>query len=302
MRATEARGASRHRARRGPPGRWRATLVALLGLGAGCREALAPLPDGAESFAPPPVYARWWQMVETCSGLRGSLEGVRFFQVPGVRVIRSPSGREAEGYWSSGGNRIVLAGALTEVGALVRHEMLHALVRGAGHPREYYLRRCAGEVVCAGACVRDGGPTPAAPAGTRVVGPQTMTLAVVVAPEPPARTVNDGFFTVALSVRNPSDTPVEVRLAASPYGGIGILQATVTRSLRRHELLRVIEDAESLRLAPGEERRWYFDLRVGDVWTADLQQTRVLVTPGPIAVAMTLGGRSAPVRGIEVQP
>ena len=295
MPATERRRGRGVRRRAGALG------AALLVLAAGCRDALAPLPDGAEPFTPPPVYARWWQMVERCSGVRGSLDAVRFFAVPGVRVVRSPSGRDAEGYWSSGGNRIVLAGALTEVGPLVRHEMLHALVRGSGHPREYFLRRCTGEVVCAGACVTDAGPTPEAPAGTRVLTPQAMTLSVQIEPEPPTRAADGGFFTVALAVRNPTATPVQLRLAASP-AGVGLLQATVTRTLRRHDFVRVIEDAESLRLEPGEERRWYFDLRVGDAWTADARQTAVLVTPGPIAVAMALGGRLAPVRGVEVQP
>ena len=63
----------------------------------------------------------------------------------------------------------VLAGTDTIEGSVVRHEMLHALVRAKGHPRAQFLQRCGGIVACGPDCVHDAGPAAAPAAGTPVV-------------------------------------------------------------------------------------------------------------------------------------
>jgi len=138
----------------------RCTAMLLLGAVA-CSSIVDPALDPrAVPFQPPPVYARWWSMVQSCSGLQGSLSDVSWYQVPGSGTV-SYSGDEVAGYWALKDSRIVLGGEAVLDGSVVRHEMLHALVRKAsGHPREYFLQRCAGLVVCGPTCVADGGPPP----------------------------------------------------------------------------------------------------------------------------------------------
>src|SRR6476620_4142025 len=138
----------------------RGTAMLLLSTVA-CSSIVDPALDPrAVSFQPPPVYARWWSMVESCSGLQGPLSDVSLYQVPGSGTV-SYSGDEVAGYRALNNNRIVLGGEAILDGSVVRHEMLHALVRKAsGHPREYFLQRCAGLVVCGPTCVADAGPAP----------------------------------------------------------------------------------------------------------------------------------------------
>jgi hypothetical protein len=123
-----------------------------------CDAPLAPvLVEGAERFEPPPVYNLWWEITEECSGRRRSFGRVRWYYVPGAHTI-TVEGREVEGYWSSAGNAIVLAEFSMLRGQLVRHEMLHALEGNVGHPREAFLDRCGGVVLCDGACIQEAAP------------------------------------------------------------------------------------------------------------------------------------------------
>lgn len=122
---------------------------------AACDLITGPLPSGAQRFAPPPVYARWWAMTEECSGRSGNLGDVDWYRVPGSGFMRD--GQIVGGYWNRYTNRIVLAEESIEHGPLVRHEMLHALVRGDGHPRSQFLGACAALVSCYGICVEDAG-------------------------------------------------------------------------------------------------------------------------------------------------
>src|SRR5437762_5976779 len=113
----------------------RASAMLLLSIFS-CTRIVDPVFDsGAEQFERPLVYTRWWSMVESCSGLHGSLADITWYQVPGAIV--DLDGKDVSGYWSRASNSIVLAGDQVLGGAIVRHEMLHALVRQAGHSREY---------------------------------------------------------------------------------------------------------------------------------------------------------------------
>ncbi len=140
-----------------------------------CTSIVDPALDPrAEPFHPLPVYARWWSMVESCSGLQGSLAEVSWYQVPGSETV-DRSGDEVAGYWAPAGNRIVLGGEATLDGQVVRHEMLHALLRQLkGHPREYFLDRCGGVGSCASGCLTDAGP--AATIEPTIRRPQTLRL------------------------------------------------------------------------------------------------------------------------------
>jgi hypothetical protein len=171
-----------------------------------CVEPAAPLPSNSQRFTAPPVYQLWWSMVQACSGHTGNLAAVEWYVVPGADSI-SDGSEGVAGYWSSSDNRIVLIGSGEFNGPLVRHEMLHALVRVDGHPRSEFVRRCGGVVDCRVACVEDAGP-PATPAtSTPRVPPDSLELGIEVQPAIPGVNTFDGYFTITVTARNPSNHP-----------------------------------------------------------------------------------------------
>src|SRR5260370_10316235 len=104
--------------------------ASVVGLRAACEPGGLALPEGAVQFTPPAVDAQWWALTESCSGLSGDLSAISWYVVPNARHI--PAGDVSavvEGRWDSVGNRIVLADIGPRDGELVRHEMLHALLR-----------------------------------------------------------------------------------------------------------------------------------------------------------------------------
>lgn len=125
--------------------RW--ALVALFGMSvASCDAPTAPLPAGAVPYAPyPPQMAEWWRQTEECSGHRGDLSRIRFYIVPNSSTFEW-EGQQVIGLWMPAGQRIILASEYAFRGMNVRHEMLHALTKIAGHPTEYFVVRCGGLV------------------------------------------------------------------------------------------------------------------------------------------------------------
>ena len=197
----------------------RPTLLLVLTAGVACSNLSdPPLPAGAELFIPPPVYARWWAMVESCSGIRGPLEKIQWYSVPGT--LRDPhSGRPVEGYYSHASNRIVQSGNRTLDGGGVRHEMLHALLRARGHPRVAFLQNCGGVVACGAECVRDAGTAAAPDPATPTVAPSELDVSTAVSPEIPVSSIDGGLFTFTITVRNPFPHPVVALLKPGPDGG-----------------------------------------------------------------------------------
>ena len=199
------------------PNRVRMSLLALVA-GISCGHLTdPPLPANAQVLVPPPVYAKWWDMVQSCSGLTGSLEDIHWYST--ASVLRDPNGDEAvAGYWSLAGNRIVLYQNDTIAGGVVRHEMLHALLRSAGHPRSAFLQACGGVVACGQACVADAGaPAPPAP-GTPTIPPSELEVTSVVSPATPSSGFDGGLATFTISVHNPLSYAVIASLPGSSGG------------------------------------------------------------------------------------
>jgi hypothetical protein len=122
-----------------------------------CIEVVAPLPEGASPFTPGPVYREWWRQVEECSGKTGDFDAVSWYVVPGDIPFRIPTiDKPLLGYWNSATNRIVLLEWVPSATELVRHEMLHALLRRADHPYEYFEQRC-GELIRGPGLMDDAG-------------------------------------------------------------------------------------------------------------------------------------------------
>src|SRR6476620_1272632 len=91
--------------------------------------------------------------------------------------------------------------------------MLHALVRqNHGHPREYFLGRCAGVVVCGTACLAEAGPPTAPGINVARINSTGLTVKVSLVPESPKATVDGGVFTVIVTATNPNSYPVVVQL------------------------------------------------------------------------------------------
>ena len=103
----------------------------------------AVLPEGAVPVAAPAVYREWFARTEACSGRTGNLDTVQFYVVPGVETFATRDGPQV-GVWIGEGasHRIVIAGNYQGNEMVVRHELLHTLLRQTGHPEEYFVSRC----------------------------------------------------------------------------------------------------------------------------------------------------------------
>jgi hypothetical protein len=188
-----------------------ALTVAALGaamLAGACEAPTAALPDGAIAFAPLPPYATWWQLLESCSGLTGSFAAVQWYVADAV----DPSDDLVNGEWLSAGNRIVVTPRSARDGGVVRHEMLHALVRGGGHPAEYFADRCGSLVYCQVGCAvpeHDRGVPSSAP----FLPQASLDVSVRFAPAAPSVSIDSGWVRIIVDVTNPSgeDVWVDVR-------------------------------------------------------------------------------------------
>jgi hypothetical protein len=270
----------------------RSTAVVACTLALGCHLLTDPsLPSGAERLAPPPVYAQWWALTEACSGIMRPLRAVEFYRVPHASVS-TPDHGDVAGYWSSASNRIVLAGPYVDDGRAVRHEMLHALVRGVGHPPAYFQGRCAGVVDCPEVGCRDAGPVPArAPTDAPMLPVAALDVRMDLLPNPASRTGADSVLSVVVRVTNPRPEPVWVPLEATPsvpgapaYAGFF---GFAVRSVGRES--QVIGMQQSILTGPvpfaaGETRQFVFDLNVarypaGDYTVGGLFNTRQVWSP-----------------------
>lgn len=224
----------------------------------------APLPPTSIPLTPPAVFARWWSMTEACSGRAGSLSAVTWYQVPHVPQFEN-GGTAVGGYWTSNGNRIVLAGDLVLSGSVVRHEMLHALLRERGHPAGEFLGQCGGVVDCDEVCVRDGGTIPLA-SNPVTVDADSVEVGVTLDPVAPRSTVDDGFFVVTVTARNTSATPIIVSLPG------GERPQTFWFDLRGPEGGTIdgvfALSPSSVNFQPYEIKRQVFDFAIGhDLWS-----------------------------------
>jgi hypothetical protein len=96
-------------------------------------------PAGSQPWEPPAVYREWWEATEACSGLSGHFERVEWMVVPG-ESFECASGR-CVGHWDPS-HTIFLASDWTGHEMVVRHEMLHELMRRSGHPDPPFGNGC----------------------------------------------------------------------------------------------------------------------------------------------------------------
>jgi hypothetical protein len=243
----------------------RAALFAVVA-GLSCGHLVDPaLPANAERFVPPPVYQQWWAMVEGCSGLEGSLESIQWFSVPEQLWDPSNPADPVEGYWSAASNRIVLNSNDTAAGGIVRHEMLHALVRSKGHPRSVFVEKCAGVVTCPAACVSDAGAPPPPDPATPRVSPAELEVTSEVAVVSPSTSAQPSFAQFTIFAHNPFPYPIVVVLPGNAPGSpaktfrYGIVRTVSGGGIGLSDFAF---DIGATYFAAGETKRDVFDLAI----------------------------------------
>lgn len=117
------------------------TLLCLLAMA--CSGAVAPMAPNAVSFTPDHAqYLTWWKQVEACSRHSRRMGEIDWYMVPDRLLFVYTDGQLYAGMYLPP-DRIVLADWVTTSPEIVRHEMLHAILRhSAGHDPEYFVRRC----------------------------------------------------------------------------------------------------------------------------------------------------------------
>lgn len=266
--------------------------LALVPLLNSCQITLDPkLPDDAERFVPPTVYSTWWKLTEECSGLSGSLGAVSWFRT--ASDLQDPrTGRAIPAYWSSGTNRIVVAGYSVFEGGAVRHEMLHSLIGKPGHPRQQFLANCAGTVYCAAQCRAEAGP-PAAPTQTPIpITAEQIEVVVSVDPVQPKQIIDDGCFRLIVQARNPAGHAVIVRLD-SENTTFGFVLRGPSGSVFDHV---EATDLSSNTFSPFEVKRQLFDFRIGN------DPVGRAPPPGAYMVSGSFAGHSETLRTVLIGP
>jgi hypothetical protein len=107
-----------------------------------CGSTTDPLPKGAVPLVPRVIYATYWSEVEQCSGETADFSAVKWYYVPGDGGFQSGTSADVVGVWEPGPNTITLAEYVIDNPLVVRHEMLHAVLKRVDHPAEYFVDRC----------------------------------------------------------------------------------------------------------------------------------------------------------------
>ena len=119
-----------------------------LALLAGCSGVADITAPGDTMYAPPAIYAAWWQADIACSGLtdqRKVFDGLTWYRAASNHL--GPDHIVAVTYWPE---RVVRVGPVyVDDERIIRHEMLHAILNGAGlrhesesHDPMYFHDRC----------------------------------------------------------------------------------------------------------------------------------------------------------------
>jgi hypothetical protein len=117
-------------------------LVLAIGL-AGCSEIfgaghLLEYPDAVE-YSDEPLLLPLWDQLKACSKLSGNFRNVGFFYVPRPSLPSVIHGIRTLGLYFPESNRIFIIESEKSNPEVIRHEMMHALLRDeSGHPPKYF--------------------------------------------------------------------------------------------------------------------------------------------------------------------
>ncbi len=166
-------------------------------------------PDGTPIVAPS-HFRSLWRTVEACSGQMANFHAIDWYSAPGA--LAGGDG-ETAGWWWSAKDRIYINEDYLDDANVVRHEMLHAIVRGSSHSTEF-VDECGGLVTCVGECITEAGPlSPLPTASAAVIAADELEVdATIIVP----LSGEEGWTTVVVSARNPRTEPVWIDLSARP--------------------------------------------------------------------------------------
>ena len=106
---------------------------------AACSGPLAP--RNAVPFTPPSWYRALYEHDQACSGGKREWAELSWYWVPGTSF--SYDGSQDAGLTDGRAGRIYLSQDYLSNPLVIRHEMLHALLRSTpGHPHEFFYVRC----------------------------------------------------------------------------------------------------------------------------------------------------------------
>ncbi len=180
-----------------------------------CACDVTGLPRGARRFTPSAQYRAWWALTEACSGVQGDFNTVKWYILSSSDTF-AIEGETVNGAWYGGhDNWIVLGDEEAFDGSLVRHEMLHALLKTPGHPRQQFLGNCSDIVACIEDCVSDGGGPPDTSESAAILGPSVLPAAVLLAPDTVSLAADSGWTTITISITNTTRAPGRVAVDTS---------------------------------------------------------------------------------------
>jgi hypothetical protein len=277
-------------------------LVLSAGLVLACEDGTGPvLRFPTERFEPLPPYAAWWSLVESCSGMRGDLSKVQW-RVARGRATFDWQGAVTNGLWMSDGNTIVLGDGWQGTGAVVRHEMLHALARSGGHQAELFLGSCGDIVTCAGSCLSDSNSQaplslfpPPLLIGRPVIDPGLIEIDVLVTPS----TVSAGseaqsWTTITVMARHRGNDTV---LVAMPSAGSPGPARYTHFGWRLEGAPPTVEFSERhVIFGAGQVRRRVYELNAAST------PGRSGLPPGDYAIRGIFGGRTTAPVTLRVTP
>jgi hypothetical protein len=226
----------------------------------GCRDVFEPeFPPSAVAVPAPPEYRVWWEVVESCSGRTAPFNTVTWYRAP-IGSGLSVNGESAAGAWFVSGNRIVIGDGWKGSGPLVRHEILHAILRTGLHPREQFRGSCEDEVICGRDCT-----TEMVLPGAILLPVERLEVSAELFPESPSLRRDLGRATVVVRARNPLSVNAYVSAqrfaeASCPFGFV--LTSVADPDLADWDCRYFAYSPSDARVyfRPGETRRIVFEL------------------------------------------
>ena len=119
------------------------SLIVAFTVLAGCSDVIGidqPLEvPGATKYFDGPLFRTLWNGLEACSKLSGDLHAVDFYSVAAETLPCSLHGIRTVGMYFPSSNRIFIVQSEMWTTSVIRHEMMHALLKDeSGHPAKYF--------------------------------------------------------------------------------------------------------------------------------------------------------------------
>ncbi len=199
--------------------------------------------ENLKQYQPPRYYGLWWEMVETCAGVRGNFDAVSWYRPIEGAQLQFRGESSFAGYWWEDGNRIAVK--TVGSGPLVRHEMLHALLRSGRHPASIFAGSCAG--IVSFNVPETYGATAAELDSSEVRdASDVLNVSVSTFPSTPQLGRYDGHFVYVVTATNTSGRPIWVHLNGGIEASVFVLEDQVGGGLETSQQRRFFKTGQSI--------------------------------------------------------